>query len=129
MSEMSRVIAIIPCNDLDASESFYNKLGFKRKGWDEEYRIMFDGEGAEIHLTRAVKGWLTKGRNPFGIYYNTKRVEELAKNFGKKVEDEPWSMYEFSVSDPDETLVRVGWPSELMREAAANLDTESTTVN
>jgi hypothetical protein len=28
-------------------------------------------------------------------------------------EDKPWGMYEFAVSDPDETLVRVGWPTRL----------------
>ena len=25
----------------------------------------------------------------------------------------PWGMYEFALSDPDDTLVRVGWPSRL----------------
>ena len=28
-------------------------------------------------------------------------------------EHKPWGMYEFALSDPDETLVRVGWPSRL----------------
>ncbi len=26
-------------------------------------------------------------------------------------EAKPWGMFEFAVSDPDETLVRVGWPT------------------
>ena len=26
----------------------------------------------------------------------------------------PWGMYEFALSDPDETLVRIGWPSRLI---------------
>ena len=26
----------------------------------------------------------------------------------------PWGMYEFALSDPDETLVRIGWPSGLI---------------
>ena len=30
---------------------------------------------------------------------------------GKEPEDKPWGMYEFGVSDPDQTLVRVGCPS------------------
>jgi hypothetical protein len=25
-------------------------------------------------------------------------------------EAKPWGMYEFALSNPDETLVRVGWP-------------------
>ena len=31
-------------------------------------------------------------------------------------EDKPWGMYEFALSDPDETLVRVGWPTRLRRQ-------------
>jgi len=34
---------------------------------------------------------------------------------GCRAEDTPWGMYEFAVSDPDETLVRVGWPSRLRK--------------
>ncbi len=30
-------------------------------------------------------------------------------------EDKPWGMYEFALSDPDETLVRVGWATRLRR--------------
>ena len=29
---------------------------------------------------------------------------------------EQWGMYEFSLSDPDGVLVRVGWPSRLVRD-------------
>lgn len=116
MLQKNSVIAIIPCNNLDASESFYNKLGFKRQGYDEEYRILFDGKGTQIHLVKAVEGWLTPGRNPFGIYHNAENVEELARNFGAKPEEKSWSQYEFSVSDPDETLVRVGWASALIKK-------------
>jgi len=41
-------------------------------------------------------------------------VDELAAAMGDTVlhqpEIKPWGMYEFALSDPDETLVRVGWP-------------------
>jgi len=30
-------------------------------------------------------------------------------------------MYEFALSDPDETLVRVGWPSDPHTRIAANI--------
>jgi len=36
---------------------------------------------------------------------------------GCRAEDKPWGMYEFAVSHPDETLVRVGWPSRLRTRA------------
>jgi hypothetical protein len=116
MSETNSAIAIIPCNNLDASEAFYNKVGFKRNGWDDGYRILFDGKGAQIHLVKAVEGSPIPGKNPFGIYYNAENVEELAMNFGTKPEEKPWSQYEFSISDPDGTLVRVGWASKLIKK-------------
>jgi catechol 2,3-dioxygenase-like lactoylglutathione lyase family enzyme len=118
--------AILPCNDLDASERFYNRLGFNRQdsekpapGEEDTYRMLSDGQGGQLHLTDAVEGWLIPGRNPFGLYLYTQGVDALAAEFASELlaaaepEDKPWGMYEFSLSDPDETLVRVGWPSRL----------------
>src|SRR6185312_15527849 len=118
MSRAHDLTAIVPCNDLDASEAFYARLGFRRAPGSEDgdYRMLSDGQGAEIHLNRAVDGWLVPGRNPFGLYLYTERVDALAASVGDlphPPEDKPWGMYEFAVSDPDQTLVRVGWPSRL----------------
>jgi catechol 2,3-dioxygenase-like lactoylglutathione lyase family enzyme len=125
MSDIRRLTAILPCNDLDASEAFYNRLGFHQPlesaGKYEEYRMLSDGKGGEIHLQPAVEGWLVPGRNPFGLYLYTEEVDALATIFGnaiiekeKKPTHKPWGMYEFALSDPDQTLVRVGWPSRLV---------------
>jgi hypothetical protein len=103
--------AIVPCNDLDASEAFYGRLGFARSGGDNGYRILSNGRGGDVHLTAAVEGWLIPGRNPFGLYLYADDVDALAARFAVRAEDKPWGMYEFAVSDPDETLVRVGRPS------------------
>lgn len=122
MAPSHAVTAILPCNDLDASEAFYNRLGFfrptsQRAEWYETYRILLDGKGGALHLTRAVEGWLIPGRNPFGLYLYTEDIDSLAASFAGETiekrgpEHKPWGMYEFSLSDPDETLVRVGWPS------------------
>lgn len=115
MSRSHGLTAILPCNDLDASEAFYARLGFTRHGWDDNYRILSDGKGGEIHLSAAVEGWLDPGRNPFGLYLYAENVDELAASLGELVlhrpENKPWGMYEFALSDPDETLVRVGWPT------------------
>jgi catechol 2,3-dioxygenase-like lactoylglutathione lyase family enzyme len=115
------LIAILPCNDLDASEAFYSRLGFTRpdsekpaKGNDDSYRMLSDGRGGHLHLTDAVEGWLIPGRNPFGLYFYAEDIDALAAEFaGETVEKngpehKPWGMYEFSLSDPDETLVRIG---------------------
>ena len=124
MNPVHALTAILPCNDLDASEGFYNRLGFNRPEEDrptnpeeDGYRMLADGKGGHLHLTNAVEGWLVPGRNPFGLYLYTEDVDELAAGFRGEViekdgpENKPWGMYEFSLSDPDETLVRVGWPS------------------
>jgi catechol 2,3-dioxygenase-like lactoylglutathione lyase family enzyme len=118
--------AILPCNDLDASEAFYNRLGFTRPdadrpaaGEEDSYRMLSDGQGGFLHLTDAVEGWLVPGRNPFGLYLYSEDVDRLAAGFAGELlgkadpENKPWGMYEFALSDPDETLVRVGWPSRL----------------
>ena len=115
MVEPHSLTAILPCNNIDASEAFYAKLGFKRIAAYDDYRILSDGKGANLHLTDAVEGWLVPGRNPFGLYLHTEDVDELAAVLGPLVlhppEHKPWGMYEFALSDPDETLVRVGCPS------------------
>jgi catechol 2,3-dioxygenase-like lactoylglutathione lyase family enzyme len=122
MSRTHTLTAILPCNDLDASEAFYAKLGFVRgDGGDDGYRMLADGKGGELHLIAAVEGWLVPGRNPFGLYLYAENVDELARALGQLVlhpaENKPWGMYEFSLSDPDETLVRVGWPVRLRGSA------------
>ena len=118
------LIAILPCNDLDASERFYNRLGFARpdsqrpaRGEPDTYRMLSNGKGGYLHLTDAVEGWLIPGRNPFGLYLYLEDVDAAAREFQKSPEDKPWGMYEFAMSDPDETLVRVGWPTRLRAEA------------
>lgn len=114
--KQTRLTAIVPCNNLDASEAFYRQLGFNHKeGGDDSYRILLDGQGGEIHLNRTVDGWLIPGRNPFGVYLFTEEVDELAAGMHCKPDEKPWGMYEFSLSDPDGTLVRVGWPTRLQK--------------
>ena len=126
MSHPHGLTAILPCNDLDASEAFYNRLGFSRPaserpaaGEEDTYRILADGKGGHLHLTDAVEGWLIRGKNPFALYLYTEDVDAVAAEFRGEMlesggpEHKPWGMYELSLSDPDETLVRVGWPSRL----------------
>jgi hypothetical protein len=118
MSGHERLVAILPTNDLDAAERFFARLGFSRRDQAryDDYRILADDHGGEIHLTRAVETWLVPGRNPFGLYLYRKDVDALAAAFKGKLieaggapERKPWGMYEFSLNGPDDTLVRVGW--------------------
>ena len=113
-----RLTSILPCNDLDRAEAFFARLGFQRdQGSLDDYRMLLDGFGGFIHLNRAVEGWLQAGRNPFGLYLYREDVDGAARAFAGETigqpSDTPWGMYEFALNGPDETLVRVGWPSRL----------------
>lgn len=111
--------AILPCNDLDRAQAFFERLGFSREASPDDYRMLSDGLGGEIHLTKAVEGWLIPGRNPFGLYLYREDVDALAAAFKGEIlgkggpGDTPWGMYEFALNGPDDTLVRVGWPTRL----------------
>jgi hypothetical protein len=132
MADTHRLTAILPCNNLDASEAFYAKLGFHATIKYDGYRLLEDGKGGELHLTDAVEGWLVPGRNPFGLYLYDENVDELQGALGDlvlhKAKEQPWGMYEFALSDPDETLVRVGWPVRLRNQAqhTANRNAEQS---
>ncbi|MBS1101852.1 hypothetical protein JK202_02295 [Gluconobacter sp. Dm-62] len=111
------VIAILPVNDLLQAQQFFALLGFlPRDGSTPEYRLLQTPEGEELHLTRAVPGWVEAGRNPFGLYFRRPDVDALAQVFaGQVLEKEgpsikPWGMYDFAVNGPDSVLVRIGWP-------------------
>jgi hypothetical protein len=114
-----RLTAILPCNNLKQAQEFFERLGFRREESPDDYRMLADGLGGDIHLTQAVEGWLTPGRNPFALYLYRKDVDRFAIVFkGETIEkdgpsDKPWGMYEFTLNGPDETLVRVGWPTRL----------------
>lgn len=116
------IAAILPCSDLDASTAFYAKLGLSVVSDYGSYRLLEDGKGWQLHLTsESQPTWPERDQNPFGLYLYSEHVDELAERVRdailgpvKSATHKPWGMYEFALSDPDETLVRVGWPSRLL---------------
>lgn len=116
MSVQDLVVAVVPCNDINASLAFYELLGFEPRGGDiyPDYAVLTNAGGAQLHLTVAPEGWLIPGKSPFGIYVYSNAVEELASRLAGRLlhppKAQPWGMFEFAVSDPDENLVRVGRP-------------------
>jgi catechol 2,3-dioxygenase-like lactoylglutathione lyase family enzyme len=113
------VVAIVPCTDIDASTAFYARLGLEVTSDHGRYRILADGRGWQLHLSSEVpSGWVLPGKNPNGLYLYVEDVDGLAARItdllpGGGPSHRPWGMYEVSVSDPDGTLVRIGWPSRL----------------
>jgi hypothetical protein len=119
------MVTIVPCNDLDASERFYNRLGFVRRveSGDPDYRILSNRAGGHLHLTRAEKGWLVPGRNPSeSIFILKMSMVWLLRCRTSALEDADQrtshgECMNFAIPDPDETLVRIGWPSHLRNRA------------
>jgi len=107
-------VAIVPCIDLQASQAFYEKLGFYATSIypHHGYCILHDAKGASIHLTRVQSGSVAPEHNAHGVYFYTEEVEALATAMGCTTEQKPWGLIEFAVSDPAGTLVRIGWPRE-----------------
>ncbi len=115
--------AIVPSNDLLAAIPFWERLGFARTGGDHQYVIM-SGWGCEVHLTQAGGGpWRVPAENnPFGVFIRTPhvdaitaRVDDLIIRPGGILRHREWGMYEVGIAGPDGLLVRVGWPSDLVR--------------
>src|SRR5262249_36368459 len=115
--------AIVPSNDLNAAVPFWERLGFARTGGDSNYIIM-TGWGCEVHLTQAGTGpWRgPEDNNPLGVFIRTPHVEAIAARVedliippGRRLRPCEWGLYEVGISGPDGMLVRVGWPSRLIK--------------
>lgn len=111
---MHRAVAIIPSSDLDASEAFYRKLGFEVESDYGFYRILADGRGWHLHLNK-VEGWPRNVEdNPLGLYLYVEDVDAVADRVREHIIEpgspnlKHWGCYEFAVSDPSGTLVRIG---------------------
>ncbi len=116
---------IVPSNDLAVAVSFWKRLGFDRVGGDAQYIIM-TGWGCEVHLTQAGEGpWrVSAEHNPFGVFIRTPDVDTIASQVddliirpGGVLRHREWGLYEVGIAGPDGMLVRVGWPSRLMKDS------------
>ena len=113
MIETHRTTAIVPCRDLRVSEAFYARLGFTVTSDHGHYLILADDRGWHLHLTEAA--WPGKVEdNAFGLYIYVEDVDAIADRVRELIIEpgaphhKPWGTYEFAISDPDGTLVRVG---------------------
>lgn len=114
MAKDHRAVAIIPSSDLDASEAFYRELGFEAVSNYGHYRILADGRGWHLHLTKVDVWPRSVEENPFGLYLYVDDVDAVASRVRERIIEDgsphlkPWGTYEFAVSDPTGVLVRVG---------------------
>jgi hypothetical protein len=116
--------AIVPCNDLEAALPFWEEMGFARTGGDANY-VILTGWDCEVHLRRGdPPPWDVPEDNPFGVFIRTPHVDEIARLMDDRVarpggvlRHREWGLYEVAIGGPDNLMVRVGWPSNLVRTA------------
>ena len=114
--------AIVPSNDLAAALRFWERLGFARTGGADDY-VIATGWDCEVHLVQAGHGvWSVPAHNPFGVFIRTPAVDSIAARVddliirpGGVLRHREWGLYEVGIAGPDNLLVRVGWPSDLVR--------------
>jgi catechol 2,3-dioxygenase-like lactoylglutathione lyase family enzyme len=112
-----RACAILPCNDIEATQAFYERLGFRATAGEPGFRILSDGRGWQIALRPAEPGWVIPDRNSSGLYLYCEDVDAVADRVRDIIIEKgaphrkPWGMYEFAVGDPDGVLVRIGRPT------------------
>ena len=114
MTASHHVVAILPARDIDSSEAFYRQLGLRVVSDYGNYRILTDGKDWHLHLNR-VEGWPKNIEdNPIGLYLYTDDVDAIAERVREHIIEpgtpslKPWGCYEFAISDPSGTLVRIG---------------------
>jgi catechol 2,3-dioxygenase-like lactoylglutathione lyase family enzyme len=107
-------VTILPAKDLAASIAFYERLGFAVDADYGDYCILDDGKGWQLHL-RHTPDWPAHSEdNPNGLYLYAENVDAVAARVRELIIEpgaphlKPWGCYEFAVSDPSGTLVRVG---------------------
>jgi predicted lactoylglutathione lyase len=111
------MVAILPVSDMASAQRFFERLGFRADYGEDDYVMLIDDQGAQLHLKKAGTSFL-KPATPVGLYLYTQDVDRLAAEFrdeilgpSRKPEQTEWGTYEFSLNGPDGVEIQVGWPT------------------
>jgi catechol 2,3-dioxygenase-like lactoylglutathione lyase family enzyme len=110
------MVVILPVSDMASAQRFFERLGFRAEYGEDDYVMLSDDQGAQLHLKKAGTSFL-KPATPVGLYLYTQDVDRLAAEFrdeilgpSRKPEQTEWGTYEFSLNGPDGVEIQVGWP-------------------
>lgn len=104
--------AILPVADMLEAIAFYEAIGLQVESYDETYAFVA-GEGTALCHLRLING-LSVAANHAALYVHVgdaDAIHELVVATGiasSDVDDMPWGMREFSLTDPSGNLIRVG---------------------
>jgi predicted enzyme related to lactoylglutathione lyase len=107
------VTPILPVRDIGEAASFYERAGFDVRLYDDGgfAFVEYDDESVfDLHLVERV----SPGDNGAGCYMIVPRVDAWHAEMTAAglpvtaVEDQPWGMREFTLTDPSGNHVRIG---------------------
>jgi catechol 2,3-dioxygenase-like lactoylglutathione lyase family enzyme len=111
-------IPTLPMSELRETQSFYERLGFHTAYWqmDPDQYLILRRDELEVHFF-GLPG-LDPMENFAGCYLRVGDVEGINDEFRESgleglayVEEKPWGMREFHLTDPNGNLLRVGQPT------------------
>lgn len=104
---------IFPVIDMTASIAFYRSLGFEVESYDDGYAWVRHQGGEILHLAAAPD--LNPDQNRAAGYFHVQDTNAWHAAWSADtdvelgpVEDLPWQMREFRLTDPSGNLLRVG---------------------
>lgn len=101
---------IFPVVDMARAIGFYSTLGFEVRSYDDRYAWVLHGGSEVLHLRLAPD--LDVAANPSTGYLHVMDVDVWhalwAAGGAGPLDDMPWGMREFQISDPDGNVLRVG---------------------
>jgi catechol 2,3-dioxygenase-like lactoylglutathione lyase family enzyme len=114
MAAMKRAAPILPVRDLNASLSYYERLGFKVRAYEGGGYGFAKRDRVEIHLGRVPDIAPTDSKHSAYLWVDD--ADHLAQGWltaGIDVqmpEDTDWGQHEGAVVDPDGNVLRFGSP-------------------
>jgi catechol 2,3-dioxygenase-like lactoylglutathione lyase family enzyme len=104
---------------MDVAVDFFERLGFDVKRYDPEYAWVLHCGWEVLHLRVESE----HHRTPSTAYLHVRDVDLWHAALTRRaapatpIVDEPWGMREFTVTDPDGNVVRVGQPRKVQPHA------------
>jgi predicted enzyme related to lactoylglutathione lyase len=110
----TRIVAktILPVVDMDDAMAFYERLGFEVRRYDAGYAWMVHVGSEVLHLAIALE--LQPRANEAAVYFHVQDADAWHAAWSDvgidltPIQDEPWGMREFSLTDPSGNRLRVG---------------------
>jgi predicted enzyme related to lactoylglutathione lyase len=109
------VTPTLPVSDMAATIEFYESAGFDVERYDDGFAFVRLDDQSVFDLGLA--GGMTPSSNRAGCYVMTADVDDWHARFAAAglpvtpVEDMPWGMHEFTLTDPSGNRLRVGRPT------------------